>query len=150
SSAVSNPTRRFGSVTGSNPRTSDKTVARSSGESLHAQPAPCEKAVSRTVWVTAAGYCDLPPAPKAYGLRPRRSDVVGPADARVVHELPGLGRLDHRPAADVEADMVDRAPEEHEVAGFECALRYMGEFRILRRGVVAHRDAAGRPRHHRE
>ena len=48
SSAVSRPTIRFGSSGGVKPRTSPKTVRRSSGESLQAQPAPWEKRVSRS------------------------------------------------------------------------------------------------------
>src|SRR3954466_14825484 len=100
SSLVSRPTSRAGSRGASpRPRTSPSTVRRSAGDSLHAQPAPCENAVSRTdsVVVTAPTLRRHAGSARADG-----ADDAGP-DRRDLDHGAGVGRMDHAAVADVDA-----------------------------------------------
>src|SRR5205085_12116137 len=79
-----------------------------------------------------------------------RPDQVGTPDGGVPHHFASVRRLDHRVPADVDPDVVDGVPEEHEVAGPEIGqLDAMGlaELVLRRMGEL---DPGGAPGPHRE
>src|SRR5215211_2497710 len=126
SSEVSSPTRRFASGVSPRPRTSPRTVRRSAGESLQAQPAPCEKRVSR---IGDSTY--VMPWMLGRGLR----ESAGPcralvqADVVVTHDITRVRRVDHPATTRVDPDVTG---EPHQIARLHLAQRHVREHSILR------------------
>src|SRR3954467_6489457 len=149
SSLVSRPTSRPGwRGAPPRPRASPSTVRRSAGDSLQAQPAPCENCVRRNgSWtdeaeVMPSGYDDGRLARSARaGGRLVQADVV---DAHVVTRM---GGIDDGATTGVDAH-VTREPDD--VTRLERVHRHPREHRDLGLGVVRHVHADLTPGHHRE
>src|SRR5918995_780982 len=149
SSAVSSPTSRLASASvptgASKPRTSPSTVRRSAGDSLHAQPAPCEKRVRRTgsVAVTHRWYDGR--AGRLAGTDRVHDAAAGDELHRV--RVVAVGRRVHVAAADPDPDVRAPATRGDQVAGLERAGVDVRECAALRAGDLRDLHTAGAPRH---
>src|SRR5713226_5870554 len=115
SSRVAASTRIRGSIAAGTWR---KTCANSAGPSLQAQPAPCEKAVSRTVVMGCDDMVDgrwtrRPPLAKPPGEEAAGRHVAGHVELGMDEQGPPPGRLDV-PPHDEPAREGDEEPDKEE------------------------------------
>jgi SulP family sulfate permease len=87
-----------------------------------------------------------PPARAA--LRPGCADVVAAEGGLDLHDVAGVRGADHLAVADVDADVVDRAAEEHQVAGLHVRAADVRAAVVLRGCGVRQRDARVAPGPH--
>src|SRR5438046_661019 len=106
--------------TASSPARRRSTIPRSSGDGVE----PASMAAELTSRETGR------PLGGTTGARERV-----PIDRADLHLAAGAGvaRVDHRVAAEIDGDVVDRAVEEEEVAGHELVARHVWEHRVLHR-----------------